>query len=474
MYALLPFQAAGGMNVITTRLPAAVGGVLTVLLTYYVGARLFGRGTGMIAALLLAIAPWHIQQSRWGHEATLTPLLIILPVAALLWSNLPLVDGEQRGPRPLIAGLAGALAGICCYGYPAVRVFLPLFLMAAVMVTIRAWYRLIRTRRGALAVVLLAVSWGATFGPLAWKHLTDARIGKRGAMTRVWNPADPLVLKLGKCLQRYPGHFESDFLFVNGDPEEMQHPPYGGEFPYFMLPLLLIGLAVVARTFERSRAARVLTVWLLLYPVSDCISTAAGMHALRSLPGVCALVLLAALGAARAGSWLWQRRRIATGLAAVLAAGVGGIWTVQFARVYFEDYPRRDEVYAQFQTALVEACQWLSPHANEADAIFCTTSGFNIPYVTTLVALNYDPRDWFSQPRKMTRHNEWEAYWRCGKLYFMYGDVYKPSLRALQRNRRDDHVYFIIRPGEIDAGPPLYEVHGPDGQPCLWICERTE
>src|SRR4030095_14881121 len=84
-YALLPIQAIGGLNVWTTRLLAALGGILTVLLIYWVGTKLFGVRVGLAAAAMLALNPWHLQQSRWGHEASLVPILTLLPVTALLW-----------------------------------------------------------------------------------------------------------------------------------------------------------------------------------------------------------------------------------------------------------------------------------------------------------------------------------------------------------------------------------------------------
>ena len=46
LYLLVPFQFVGGLNVWTTRLPNALGGVACVLLTWYLGARWFGRPVG--------------------------------------------------------------------------------------------------------------------------------------------------------------------------------------------------------------------------------------------------------------------------------------------------------------------------------------------------------------------------------------------------------------------------------------------
>jgi len=53
VYLLLPFQAVGGLNVWTTRLPGAVGGVVTVLLLYWIGTRLADSTVGLTAAVLL-------------------------------------------------------------------------------------------------------------------------------------------------------------------------------------------------------------------------------------------------------------------------------------------------------------------------------------------------------------------------------------------------------------------------------------
>ena len=95
LYTLLPFQALGGMNVWTTRLPAAVAGILTVALVGWIAARLFDRTTGVVAAGLAAFAPWYIDLSRWGHEASVGPLLTALSLAALLWAGLLRTDRDE-------------------------------------------------------------------------------------------------------------------------------------------------------------------------------------------------------------------------------------------------------------------------------------------------------------------------------------------------------------------------------------------
>ena len=64
-YALLPIQAWEG-SVCGQRGCAAVGGILAVFLIYWVGTKLFGVRVGLAAAAMLALNPWHLQQSRLG------------------------------------------------------------------------------------------------------------------------------------------------------------------------------------------------------------------------------------------------------------------------------------------------------------------------------------------------------------------------------------------------------------------------
>src|SRR5262245_49659089 len=165
-YSLLPVQAIGGLSVFTTRLLPAVAGILAVFLIYRVGTILFGVRVGLTAAGMLALNPWHLQQSRWGHEASVVPVLVLLPVTALLWAQLPFKVTSKLRFQPLKAALAGATIGVCCYGYPAVRIFLPVFLITVLVANWDHWWNQLKTYRGMMASILLIASIAATLGPL--------------------------------------------------------------------------------------------------------------------------------------------------------------------------------------------------------------------------------------------------------------------------------------------------------------------
>lgn len=66
------------------RIPSAVFGVATVVVTYLLGARVAGRRTGLLAAVLLTVLPLHLYYSREGRMYAVLALLTTLWVAALL------------------------------------------------------------------------------------------------------------------------------------------------------------------------------------------------------------------------------------------------------------------------------------------------------------------------------------------------------------------------------------------------------
>ena len=70
-YLAVPTVAWLGLSELSVRLPGAVLGTMSVIGVYYLAAELFTKRIGILAALLLAISPWHIQLSRGAFEANL-------------------------------------------------------------------------------------------------------------------------------------------------------------------------------------------------------------------------------------------------------------------------------------------------------------------------------------------------------------------------------------------------------------------
>ncbi|HEY2954428.1 MAG TPA: phospholipid carrier-dependent glycosyltransferase [Candidatus Eisenbacteria bacterium] len=472
-YTLIPFQLLGGLGVWSTRLAAAVSGIACVPLLYGVGARLFGRPAGLLAAAMLAVNAWHLFLSRFGVGAHQCTLFALIVPALLLRARLPLADGPEAEPSPAWAAAAGLAAGIACYGFQPMRLYFPLLFLLLVAIDPAAWWRLLRSRAGAAALAGLALGFGAMAGPLAWRHLTDPMIAHRWEMTRLWAPGTPLPQIAGLVLARYAAHFHPDFLFARGDLFEIVKPIGQGEFSWYLLPCMAAGLVALAARARASRAARVLIAMLAAYPAGDVISRYLSVHALRSAPGIPALLLLGAFGATSAWTWLRARgRALALAAAAALALAAVAL-DGRFLARYFGEYNRRPEIYHGYHTDLVEAAGWLKSRLRDSDAVFVTTIGMNEPWAITLVTLGHDPARWFREPRDMRVVGDWEVYVRYGNMRFMYGDLWVPDYRRLEADGVPQHAWFVVRPGELDLKNPVHVVRRPDGRESLWICEIT-
>ncbi len=476
LYFLAPFQAIGGLNEITTRLPASLAGVAAVLAIYYVGARFFGRRTGLIAAFLLATTPWAVHLGRWGIEGSICPLLAILPLCLLLSSGL--IDQARPGPRPLVAALAGAVSGVCCYGYWPIRVFIPLMLLAVAVLSWRTWTAHLRSTRGKLALAVLVASFAATFGPLAWQHLTDHDpngINRRGIMLQEKGQQIAETDAVRQEAVRYLNHFSPAFLFVKGGFSDVEGVTGWGQFAWYDLAFMLAGLAWCIRMCRRSAAARIVLALVLLYPVGDVLSFSpgdVGAHPLRSAPGLCGMVLLSAVGAEFLIALILRRmsRQSAKGILALLAAPVI-LLNVMFLDVLFNQYNNRESVHQRFMVDLKEACEWVRPRLDQYEAVFVTTEGMNLPYLPSLVHLRYDPGRWFRDKRVFLTPGEFDLCLQYGKMHFIYGGLHPNDLEVIKAPGRH-RVLMVVRPGQYKASDSPLKTIDFRGEPVLMIYEQ--
>jgi 4-amino-4-deoxy-L-arabinose transferase-like glycosyltransferase len=470
-YTLMPFQALGGLNLWTARLPAALSGVLAIPLAAYVGTKLFGSRSGLVAAAMLAFNPWHLFLSRFGVGACQCPLFALIVIALMIKAGMPLVEPSGAEPRPLWAGLAGLAAGVSCYGFPALRLYWPALFVLLVAVDPTGWWNLNRSRAGFLAVLLFAIGFAIPGGPLAWEQFTDPHIGHRWEMTRLWPTGTSLPRIVALVAERYAAHFHPDFLFVRGGHDRAVNPLGRGAFEWYALPCMLAGLVFAAIAARRQRAARLLLALVLAYPAGDLISQYDGIHPLRSAPGLPALVLLAGFGAFALWRWLRERARVPAALWALALAGSAVACEASNLPAFFGPMDQDPYTYHFYAVDLVRGAEWVRPRLGNYDAVFCTTIGTLAPFSIFMVELGWDPHRWFTEPRDVRLREGWEVYLRVGKLRFMYDKLWVPDYQRLVVDGKTEHALFMVRPGELGLKSPVYTIRRPDGREVLWLCE---
>ena len=140
------------------RLPALIAGTLLIPATYSLGARTVGRGAGLIASALVAIAPFTVFYSTDGRAYMLAALLVAVAALALLRAS---DDGSRRW------WWAGYALASCAAVYTHYTSVFPLLVLAAWALWARrkAWRE------------LLAANAAAAIGFLPWvpEYLDDGR-----------------------------------------------------------------------------------------------------------------------------------------------------------------------------------------------------------------------------------------------------------------------------------------------------------
>jgi len=358
-YLCLPFVALLGPTPLAVRLPAALVGAFTVLLTYLLGRRLLGGVGGAVAAGLLALSPWHVAISRIGFRAILLPAAVTAS-AWLLCRALGIregVPGASPPAHPRTAWLlAFAMGAAALYTYAVAKAFVPLFGLWILWVFRR------EARRRPLALAGLLTVAAMLAAPAAWETISgrgQVRFERISALrSEVLREAEEGLWREHPALRQLPAggarattalvvlsrnylaHATPRFLFVAGD-GNLRHGPGGlGQLFWIEGALLAVGIATALR--RRAAVDGWLVGWLLLGPLPDSITSDRVPNALRSLVTLPAPELLAGAGAAVVVAWAASiRLRHPVAAAAIvalpLAAFVGE--GARFAYRYTTSYP---------------------------------------------------------------------------------------------------------------------------------------
>ncbi len=301
--AVLPIKIFG-LNEFAVRFPSAFFGTLTVFLTYFLVKELFPKlknsWLAEIAALFLAISPWHTQLSRAAWEANLASFLVVLGVWLFLLS--------LRKQKWFLV-LAAIAFVATFYTFNSTRLFSPLLVLGLFL-----WQRkrLWQMRRwvvfaGLITVFLLAPLMPHLVSPegkLRFQEVnifTDLRVIKT---TNRWLAADNNSLWARIIhnrrihfallfLEHYFHHFEVKFLFLSGDVNPKFSLQEVGQLYLFDLPFLLAGIYFLIR--KKEKAAFPIFWWFLVAPLPAATARETP-HALRILDSLPTWQIIAAYG----------------------------------------------------------------------------------------------------------------------------------------------------------------------------------
>ncbi|MFC1711843.1 ArnT family glycosyltransferase [Patescibacteria group bacterium] len=290
IYAAVPMIKFFGLNSFTTRLPSALFGTLTVLLTYFLVLEIFKpkkekHVLALLSTLLLAISPWHIFLSRVAYEANLAQFFIVLSIYLFLKSF----------KNKCLLILAAIFAGLSMYTFNSARLGVPLIFTGFIFY----FFRKIKKNTKGLIISLVI---GSIFIVGLIPHLTSKE-GKirynevnifsnldviKDSNRRIEEDGNNILSRLVHnrrisysllFLKHYFDNFDLRFLFLNGDVNPRLHNQETGQLYLIELPLFLLGIYFLVK--KKGNPLFIIFYWLLagLIPASTARETP---HALRS------------------------------------------------------------------------------------------------------------------------------------------------------------------------------------------------
>ncbi len=148
-YLIAIFVKLFGLSAVTARLPQLFVSIAGGVFFYLFIRDIFGKNAGLIAALFVAINPWHLVQSRWALDCNLLPHFFM---GGLYFLNKGLTHRRRYTFISMI------FFGLCMYCYGITIYTIPVFLLAVCIYYV-ARKRMRLTDMLISAGVYLAVAW---------------------------------------------------------------------------------------------------------------------------------------------------------------------------------------------------------------------------------------------------------------------------------------------------------------------------
>lgn len=288
-----------GMNVYGLRLTTCVLGTISIYLVYKVSNLYFNKSIGLLSALLLAVSSWHIQISRVAMEhVTFVPFF--------LWSFYLLSKSVICKERKYIIYSAIPF-GLTFYTYSSAKLFIPLFLLAFLMLNfkyLKDCKQEIITGLLIVFFILIPMLKEYYFGGLQARFnvisisneeysLRPAReryeLSNKGAIA-----SDKNLLLLNIFAENYFKHMSSNFLLKKGDGILRHHCGGRGQLLWFTYYMMFAGLIYIL--VQRNKQLYIFVIWFLLFPVGASLTYDSLPHAGRCVYGLPVFEILASVG----------------------------------------------------------------------------------------------------------------------------------------------------------------------------------
>ena len=452
IYATVPSIALFGLNNFAVRFPSALAGVVMVWLTYLLVKELkienFKLKIAELAALILAISPWHLQLSRVAFESMLAACFNLAAVYFF-------IKAIHKKPYHLI--LSAVFFVLTLYTFNSNRLLTPLLLIVLSLIYFKGLWQI---KRPVIIAALIGIILSLPLIPYLRSPESKVRWHEVNifsnldliltANQRIASDANSRIAKLlhhrylghaTNFLSHYFDHFEGKYLFITGDGNRRFSTQSTGQLYLIEIPLLLFGFYFLL-TSKSKTAAAVLLAWFFLGSIPSATARETP-HALRSLSGLPSPQIIIALGILQLIKVLKTRPQITLAI-------VVGLYTFSFLKfqyIYYRYSPQ--EFASEWLTQYPPLVNYLRSVESDYDKIY-VTSEYNRPYIYFLFYSQFDPAT-FQAESTTTRTGDAFGFFdvhQVGKYIFDQPDWLNPQPNTL----------YVTGPGQPPPGYQLITV----------------
>lgn len=457
-----------GKSDFAVRLPSAALGALTVLSTFLLVYFLFYKKKyqewyGLLAALFLAISPWHIQLSRAAFEANIATFFTVTGAFLFFYAL-------RRNPWMLM--LAGISFVLGFYSFNAHRIFIPLLV---ILFTLVEYQSLQKVRKqvvlaaviGFVMLVPFALYFSTPESKLRFQEVnifSDISIIKK-ANELIKEDGNTLfariihnrrILFTEKYLTNYFSFFDPKFLFLTGDENPRFSDQMNGQLFLFMLPFLICGLYAL---FWQKREFAIVIGWLALAPIAAATAREVP-HALRSETFLPTFSILAGVGVVSVFIYLRQYVKKYSLIFPIILSAVIFLSCLQFWHDYLTHNPIQYSEAWQYGYKSVIAKVWKIE--KNYDQIYFTNA-YGRPYIYVAWYENFLPDKFWSQVRMQKDPFGFYNVDRLGKYIFTKPPAGFPG-----------KILFVTTPDQVPMGTrTLDTVKFLDGKTAFVISEKV-
>ncbi len=425
IYAAAPFVKIFGLNEFTTRLPSALSGIALTVLGYFLVLEILRssklrKRAALLTSFIIAISPWMLQISRAAFEANLATALMCAGVLFLL--------KFFRTYEYKFLFLGGLFATLPVYTFNSHRVSIPLLVGLIFILNLKRhlpWKKLIILVAFMGVLVLPAiphlvspegrlrfqeVAWVNDLAPIIQSN--DRIATDSGSLAGKILHNRRIVYGL-EFLNHFSDHLNPDYLFVSGDENPKLSIQKIGEFYWFDLALILLGLVFLIK-FQK-KAGLLLVGWIIIGIIPAALARETP-HALRTAASLPAPQIIIGVGLAYGMSLISGKYRK---LAAAVLSIIVVLFLANYLTLYYKWYPLRYASAWQYgyKQMVLEVTKDLPRYKGVV-----VTKELGRPYIYFLFYNQVTPEEYLKNSD--VTHDSFGFYDvnRFGKIYFTESD----------------------------------------------------